>query len=610
MRMEQRKEQKKEQRVYAAFGRGARRDWKRAARKTVFSHYWMAIMVCLVAAFLGTEFTGSLESLHFTRQKWDVISNFLASFGRPGAAANSRGVFAIAVNKIADGSLQNIVNNTIMSLAGSIEFWQSFGIVVSSLVSMTYWVLVTHTFVVILRRLFMEMRVYEEVPPYRALYLHSARCWGRTSLALLRVAVQRGLWWLTIIGGAIKTFSYYLCGFILAENPTMKGGDAIALSRKMMNGHKWECFLLELSFVPWHLLSLATFGLSSLFYSSAYLSAARCEFYAAVRAQVKAEGEAQALRDTYLFEKAGAKTLRRAYNDLGRPAEKLPERVYGNRVTRFFGECLGVTLFVNPQGEWNSSRIVFDNGHVEHWLNGHKILEFEAWTDDWFARKHSGKWETAPEYGLARRGVICLQDHGSPASFRNLKIKELPRKAGREVELFNGKDLTGWEAYGTEKWYVDKDGNMVCESGPDKEYGYLATREYYNDFDLTLEFKQLANGNSGVFFRSFVEPPVKVHGWQCEVAPKGFDTAGIYESYGRGWLVQIPDEKEDILREGEWNTLRLKVQGDRVQTWLNGEEMVDITDARIGAAQGRIALQIHDGGGIKVLWRNFRLTTL
>lgn len=95
-----------------------------------------------------------------------------------------------------------------------------------------------------------------------------------------------------------------------------------------------------------------------------------------------------------------------------------------------------------------------------------------------------------------------------------------------------------------------------------------------------MEFKQLANGNSGVFFRSFVEPPVKVHGWQCEVAPKNHDTAGIYESYGRGWLVQIPDEKESILKEGDWNTLRLKVQGDRVQTWLNGEEMVDITTRR------------------------------
>ena len=265
---------------------------------------------------------------------------------------------------------------------------------------------------------------------------------------------------------------------------------------------------------------------------------------------------------------------------------------------------------LNPQGEWNNSRIVYDNGHVEHWLNGEKILEFDAYTDEWFALKNSGKWADAPEYGLAQRGVICLQDHGYPASFRNVKIKELPRKAGRTVELFNGRDLTGWEKYGTELWYVDDAGNLVSESGPDKKYGYLATREYYDDFDLTVEFKQVANGNSGLFFRSFVEPPVKVHGWQCEVAPRNHDTAGIYESYGRGWLQTIPDEKESILKEGEWNTLRLRVEGARVQTWRNGEPMVDFRDAKIGAAQGRIALQIHDGGGIKVLWRNFRLETL
>ena len=263
-------------------------------------------------------------------------------------------------------------------------------------------------------------------------------------------------------------------------------------------------------------------------------------------------------------------------------------------------------------GDWNNSMIVFDNGHVTHYLNGHKILEFEAWTDDWFQRKGSGKWEMAPEYGLARRGVLCLQDHGYPASFRNIKIKELPKKAsGKEEVLFNGKDLTGWEAYGTELWYVDKEGNLVCESGKDKQYGYLATRDYYNDFDLTLQFKQLANGNSGVFFRSFVEPKdAKVHGWQCEVAPKGNDTAGIYESYGRGWLVQIPDEKENILKPGDWNTLRIRVEGDHVQTWLNGEPMTDFTDEKIGAAQGRIALQIHDGGGIKVQWRDIKVTRI
>ena len=265
-------------------------------------------------------------------------------------------------------------------------------------------------------------------------------------------------------------------------------------------------------------------------------------------------------------------------------------------------------MHVNPAGEWNNSKIVFDNGHVEHWINGEKILEFEAWTDDWHARKNSGKWTMAPEYGLSKSGVLCLQDHGYPASFRNLKIKELPRK-NKEVSLFNGKDLTGWEAFGTELWYVE-DGMIICESGPEKKYGYLATRNYYDNYDLTVEFKQEADGNSGIFVRSFIEPEAKVNGWQVEVAPKGRDTGGIYESYGRGWLIKIEDAKEDILKPGEWNTMRIKVNGDNVTTWLNGQEMVNFTDAKIGKGKGRIALQIHDGGGIKVLWRNLNLKTL
>lgn len=264
-------------------------------------------------------------------------------------------------------------------------------------------------------------------------------------------------------------------------------------------------------------------------------------------------------------------------------------------------------------GDWNNSRIVFDNGHVEHWLNGEKILEFEAWTDDWFARKASGKWGDATEYGLASNGVICIQDHGYPASFRNIKIKELPRKAGKTVSLFNGKDLTGWELFGSMRVSVDNEGNLVTQNGEDLQYGYLGTREYYKDFDLTVEFKQESNGNSGLFFHSFVHGGYKsnvVNGWQCEVAPKGSDTGGIYESYGRGWLVQIPDEKEDILKEGEWNTLRLRVEGDKVQTWLNGQPMIEIDDELIGSKTGRIMLQIHDGNNITVKWRNFNLTTL
>jgi len=178
----------------------------------------------------------------------------------------------------------------------------------------------------------------------------------------------------------------------------------------------------------------------------------------------------------------------------------------------------------------------------------------------------------------------------------------------KKESLFNGKDLTGWKIYGTEKWYVEN-GLLVCESGPDKKYGYLATEKFYKNFDITVEFLQEANGNSGLFFRSTIEG-TKITGWQCEVAPQGKDTGGIYESYGRGWLKQIEDEKENILKPGKWNKLRLRVEGDKVQTWLNGKPMVDFSDEKIGKANGSIALQIHDGGGIKVKWRKLIIQEL
>ena len=181
-------------------------------------------------------------------------------------------------------------------------------------------------------------------------------------------------------------------------------------------------------------------------------------------------------------------------------------------------------------------------------------------------------------------------------------------KKSETISLFNGKDLSGWTINGTEKWYVEN-GELVCESGPDKEYGYLSSDEKYKNFELSLEFKQNADGNSGVFFRSSIDG-VKISGWQVEVAPPNHDTGGIYESYGRGWLVRIPDEKENILKMGEWNKLKIRVVDDNVKTWLNGESMVDFTDSKIGEGYGFIALQIHSGGGIKIQWRNLEIIKL
>ncbi|MDT0607554.1 3-keto-disaccharide hydrolase [Croceitalea rosinachiae] len=175
----------------------------------------------------------------------------------------------------------------------------------------------------------------------------------------------------------------------------------------------------------------------------------------------------------------------------------------------------------------------------------------------------------------------------------------------KKTTLFNGENLDGWVIHGTEKWYVEN-GELICESGPDEAYGYLSTEKHYDNFELTLEFKQEANGNSGVFFRSTFEG-TKVTGWQVEVAPPTKHTGGIYESYGRGWLIKPDSGKDNMLKMGQWNSMKIIANGAEITTYLNGVEMVQIKDEKIGKGKGAIALQIHDGGGIKVKWRNINV---
>jgi hypothetical protein len=201
---------------------------------------------------------------------------------------------------------------------------------------------------------------------------------------------------------------------------------------------------------------------------------------------------------------------------------------------------------------------------------------------------------------MKNRGIIVF---GIMAS-----VLLLAFQGKKEISLFNGKNLKGWKIYGTEKWYV-QDGLLISESGPDKGYGYLGTDKNFKDFEVTMEFKQEADGNSGVFIRSTVDG-TKVSGWQVEVAPPSHSTGGIYESYGRGWLIKPDPDKDKALKYGDWNEMKIIVKGDRVVSYLNGVEMVDFSDEKIGKGEGGILLQIHDGGGIKVYWRNIRLKPL
>jgi len=257
---------------------------------------------------------------------------------------------------------------------------------------------------------------------------------------------------------------------------------------------------------------------------------------------------------------------------------------------------------LKPAGGFNSSRIRVENGHVTHWLNGEIIVEYDLWTDEWYGLVQGGKWRDYPGYGLARKGYIGLQDHGSPVKFRNIKILDLTDKG---EALFNGKDLAGWVIHGQESWYVSE-GQIFGASGSSGGYGYLATDKQYDDFLLRLEFKLETSGNSGVFFRSTLNG-TDITGWQAEVAPPGENTGGIYESGGRGWLVEIPDEKEGILKPDDWNNMVIYLKGNRVITWLNGEMMIDLKDESLGKGRGVIALQVHSGGEVAVRWREIYL---
>lgn len=191
-----------------------------------------------------------------------------------------------------------------------------------------------------------------------------------------------------------------------------------------------------------------------------------------------------------------------------------------------------------------------------------------------------------------------------------LSICTVSAFAQESKSLFNGKDLSGWTKHGSEYWYVDE-GELVCESGPEEKYGYLSTNKPYKDFILNLDFKLEANGNSGVFIRSHVggEDGTTIRGWQVEVAPPDLHTGGIYESTegGRGWIIKPDPEDEKNLKPDDWNHMRIEAKGTKIVTWLNGKQMVELDDKKIGEGRGSIALQIHSGGGIKVRWKNIEI---
>ena len=171
------------------------------------------------------------------------------------------------------------------------------------------------------QRFYLETRIYPRTPLSALVFIYRRHRTCAMALAGLYKAVWLGLWSCTLVMAPVKYYSYLMYDYILAENPSASPREALRLSRAMMKGNKMRAFLLDLSFVPWYLLGLITFGLVIYFYANPYRSLSFAEFYTRVReSAIQRESPDVAIcNDRYLFEPAPEPT-----SDAGDIAQEYP----------------------------------------------------------------------------------------------------------------------------------------------------------------------------------------------------------------------------------------------------------------------------------------------
>ena len=278
-------------------------------KTTVDSVSWEDVL--RIIAESDTE-TGREVTKRIRENEIQASENGNPMFGR------TRGVLSNVVNQVSSGSIIVTMVATIASMTGS----ESIGILVMILLGAAgafgIWFLLINVFPVVIRRVFLEGMIYEQVTSQRFVFLLRVKKWLRASWIMFVKYIWYSLWCLTIAGIAVKRYSYYLVPFIVAENPDMTAREAVTLSRKMMDGHKWECFVFELSFIGWEILGILTIGIFNIFYTNPYKTAAFTRYYAELRAEALEKGipGSELLYDTYLYEKAGTFLLRAKYPDV------------------------------------------------------------------------------------------------------------------------------------------------------------------------------------------------------------------------------------------------------------------------------------------------------
>lgn len=353
----------------------ARKEMKQRAKQAVKKHYAMYLIVCLLAVILGTEFSGSLQfskipltenTSSSSKGLTDVIDalkegkekkakllskkirkqQLQSPEAQDPVFGRTRGVFAEIVNSITSGSLFVTLLSG-MTLIGTTDVTIRLLIILSLLASILFWLFFVMPYAVLIRRFFLEGRTYRRLSPQRFLFLAKTETWKNTVRILLRKNIFYLLWCLTLVGGIIKRYSYLLVSFIAAENPSIQAKDAILLSQRMMKGHKWQCFKLELSLLLWRIPDLLTLGLSAVLFTNAYRTAVFCEYYVWLRNEALRQRlpGTELLNDYYLYEKADSKLLYALYRDAASALEENDAFVDQRHwFSRFLADTFGIIL--------------------------------------------------------------------------------------------------------------------------------------------------------------------------------------------------------------------------------------------------------------------------
>ena len=356
----------------------SRKELKKSARRNLKHHYPIFVVACVIAAFIGTEFTSTFnisenkilpettikesekvdqavkdalkgeteKSKKATKEiKEEIIEKDKKNQNK--VLGRSRGVFAMIVNAFSTGSIYVNFIVGMNSIIGHPNITSIILIGCSLLISFLIWIFLINMYQVISRRIFLEGRVYKKVPMQRFLFLLRIKSWTRTSWTMFVTSAFYSLWCLTLVGIFVKRYSYILVPYIVAENPKIKTLDAINLSRKMMDGHKWECFKLEMSYIGWVILGGLTYGLTEILYSNPYRVATITEYYANLRrlGKEKKIPGIEKLNDEYLYEKAPKDKLEAEYEDVINGLKKSQEKLEKPKgIKRVLADFLGISL--------------------------------------------------------------------------------------------------------------------------------------------------------------------------------------------------------------------------------------------------------------------------